>query len=536
VTRLVRDAVFDLFRRRGLTTMFANPGSTEVPFLAGMPDDLRFVLGLHEGSVVGLATGFAIGRGEPALVLLHTTAGLGTAVSGLATARVNRAPLVVVVGQQDRRHLAYEPFLAGRLAGLAGEYPVSVDQPALAQDVPAAIERAFHAAATARGPALVIVPMDDWEAPADDEREPAAAVGPVLRAAAAAPEAVDALSEFLRRADAPALVVGAGADGAETWAALVELAERLVAPVFQESFGGRAGFPQDHRLFAGVLPADRARLRTVLAPYDAVLVVGAPAFRQTAYVPGRFTEPGTRLAVLGDDPDEVHRSPADLAVLAPPAATCRELVRRLPQRDRQAPEPFVRPAAPAPPAPGEPLLASHVLAALAERLPREAIVLEEAPVDRPDIHDRLPARAPLGYLSAAMGGLGFALPAATGLRMALPERPVVAVVGDGSALYGVQALWSAAHYRVGPLFVILSNGGYVVMDRLAERHGGAAPWPAFGELELATIARGFGCPARRIAGHDELVETLDEVVPTLDERDEPLLLDVAIAPTRVFAP
>ncbi len=118
-----------MLRRRGLTTLFANPGSTEVPFLTGLPDDFDFVLGLHEGSVVGLATGWAIGRGEPALVLLHTTAGLGNAVSALATARVNRAPLVVVVGQQDRRHLAYEPFLAGRLAGLGGDYPVRVEQP-----------------------------------------------------------------------------------------------------------------------------------------------------------------------------------------------------------------------------------------------------------------------------------------------------------------------------------------------------------------------------------------------------------------------
>ena len=109
--------------------MFANPGSTEVPFLTGLPDDLRFVLGLHEGTVVGMASGYAIGRNEPALVLLHTTAGLGTAVSGLATARVNRAPLVVVVGQQDRRHLAYEPFLAGRLDGLAGSIPCPSRRP-----------------------------------------------------------------------------------------------------------------------------------------------------------------------------------------------------------------------------------------------------------------------------------------------------------------------------------------------------------------------------------------------------------------------
>jgi benzoylformate decarboxylase len=118
--------------------------------------------------------------------------------------------------------------------------------------------------------------------------------------------------------------------------------------------------------------------------------------------------------------------------------------------------------------------------------------------------------------------------------MALPRRPVVAVVGDGSAIYGIQAVWSAAHYGVGPLFVILSNGGYAIMDVLAERQGGSAPWPAFAELELAAIARGFGCPARRIATHDDLVASLDEVVPRLADRDEPLLLDVAIAPTRTF--
>jgi benzoylformate decarboxylase len=534
--RTVREATFDVFRRRGLTTMFANPGSTEVPFLADLPDDIRFVLGLHETAVVGLASGLAIGTRRPALVLLHTTAGLGTAVSALATARVNRAPLVVVVGQQDRRHLAYEPFLAGRLSGLAGEYPVSVDQPALAQDVPAAIERAFHAADAGSGPALVIVPMDDWEQPADEEREPAAATGPVLRGAAPAPEVVDALVAFLADARSPALVVGAGADDEETWKALVELAERLVAPVFQESFGGRAGFPQDHPLFSGVLPAERGRLRERLKPYDTILVVGAPAFRQAPYVPGRFTPPGTRITVISNDAHEVHRSPAELGVVASPAVLCRELAGRVPQRDTEPPEPLRPLPPPEPPAAGEPLTASHVLAALAERLPRDAVVVEEAPVDRPDIHARLPAREPLGYLSAAHGGLGFAMPAAAGVRMALPSRPVVAVVGDGSAIYGVPVVWSAAHYGIGALFVVLSNERYAVMDRLVERHGAAGPWPAFAEVELATIARGFGCEARRITTHDELISSLDEVVPTLEDRDEPLVLDILVEPTLDFAP
>jgi benzoylformate decarboxylase len=532
----VRDATFDVFRRRGLTTLFANPGSTEVPFLTDLPGDFTFVLALHESSVVGLATGHALGRGAPSLALLHTTAGLGNGVSAIATARVNRAPVVVLVGQQDRRHLAYEPFLAGRLAGLAGDYPVRVEQPVRAQDVPAAVERAFHAAVVARGPALVIVPMNDWEAAADDEREPAAAIGEIARAVAVAPEVADALAAFLDGAKSPALVVGAGTDDAPARAAVIALAEQLGAPVYQEAFGARAGFPHDHPLFAGLLPAGRPGLRERLAPYDTLLVIGGPVFRQSFYAPGRLTMPGTRIAIVTEDPEEAYRSPAELAVLASPAAVCAALVSRVARRESPRPEPFRPPPVPAPPAAGEPLRASHVLAALAERLPADAIVLEEAPVDRPELQERLTAAQPFGYLSAAMGGLGFAVPGATGLRMALPSRPVVAVVGDGSTIYGIQGLWSAAHYRVGVLFVVLSNGGYAIMDRLAENHGGAPPWPSFGEVELATVARGFGCPARRITTYDELTASLDELVPTLATREEPMLLDVAIAPTEAFGP
>jgi benzoylformate decarboxylase len=531
--RTVRDASFDVLRSRGLTTLFANPGSTEIPLLTDLPGDLRFVLALHESAVIGMATGWALARDEPALAILHTTAGLGNAVGALATARVNRAALVVLVGQQDRGHLAYEPFLAGKLHGLAGEYPVWVDQPVRPQDVPGAIARAVHEATTGRGPALVIVPMSDWLASADETREPAAP-GRVLRAQAVDAPAVEALAELLSGARAPALVVGAGADDAATWTALVALAERLACPVWQESFGARAGFPQDHPRFAGHLPADRPRLRQTLAPYDVVLAVGAPVFRQYPSEPGPLVAAGTRVALVSQDPAEVHRSAAELAVLASPAAVCAELALLVPAREA-APSPFERPAPPAPPAPGEPLRAGHVLAALAERLPRDAVLVEETPSSRPELHARIPARTSLGFLSAAMGGLGFALPAAIGVRLGRPDRPVVAVVGDGSAVFGSQALWSAAHYEAGALFIILANGGYAVMDRLAERAGGAAPWPSFA-VDVAGLARAFGCPARRITEHDDLLRTLDEVLPGLAGRSEPLLLEVVVAPDATFAP
>ncbi|SDH86203.1 thiamine pyrophosphate-dependent enzyme [Nonomuraea jiangxiensis] len=517
----VRDAAFEVMRRHGLTTIFGNPGSTEVSLLTRLPDDLRFVLALHEGSVVGMATGWAIGHEAPALAVLHTTAGLGNAVAAIATARSNRVPLVILVGQQDRRHLALEPFLAGRLSGLAGDYPVWVGRPERAQDVPGALARACHEATTFRGPALVVVPMDDWEAPF--EGEVLAAPVRVLRPVAVTDSELRPLVELLAGARSAAIVAGAGAD----WDSLVALAERLGCPVFQEPFGSRAGFPQDHPLYAGVLPADRTRLRAALAGHDVVLAVGAPVFRQYAYAPGPLVPPGTSVALVTDDPAEAHRSPADLAYLAAPSAVCARLAALVPERPEAA-TPARPSGVPAAPAEGRPLRAAHVLHELAARLPHDIVLVEETPSSRPDLHRLVPARTPLGFVAAAMGGLGFAVPAAVGLRMALPGRPVVAVVGDGAALYGVQALWSAAHYRVGALFVVLANGRYAILDRLAEQQGTKAPWPPFTEVDMGGLARSLGCPARRVDSYEELTAALDDVLPTLAAREEPLLLEVTV--------
>ncbi|TQN31138.1 benzoylformate decarboxylase [Haloactinospora alba] len=532
--RTIRDATVDVLRGLGLTTVFANPGSTEVPFLTDLPTDLRFVLALHEGSVVGMATGWAVARDRPALVQLHTTAGLGNAVGALATARVNRAPLVVLVGQQDRRHLDLEPFLTGRLRDLAGSYPVRVEEPVTAQEVPAAVARAHHTAADARGPALVIVPMDDWSEPCDEERVHAAA-GTVVRAQEADSSRLAGVAGLLDTAENPALVAGAGTDTEEGWAALTALAEHLGARVFQESFGARAGFPQDHPLYAGVLPADRPGLRDAFADHDVVLAAGAPVFRQYPYTSGPLVPAGTRVALLTDDPEEAYRSPVETAVVAPVASAVRGILERTARRTGP-PRTRGGESSPAPPGENEPLSPSHVLAALAQRASPETVFVEETPSSRPEMHRLIPARRPLGFVSAAMGGLGFALPAATGIRMADPERPVIAVVGDGSSMYAVQALWSAARYSAGVLFVVLSNGGYAVMDRLAEQQGGTPSWPSFPDVSVAGVARELGCPAHCVDTYAGLVTELDEAVPHLEQRQQPLVLSVTVDAQGVFRP
>ena len=527
----VRDATFEVMRRCGMTTIFGNPGSTEVSFLTDLPADIEFVLALHEGSAVGIASGYAIARGEPSFVNLHTAPGLGNAINAIANARDTRAPLVVVVGQQDRRQTAFEPFLTGRaLDRLAGEYPVWTNTPARPQDVPGAIARAYHEAKGAQGPALVVVPMGDWEEPAD----PLAAGSP---RELIAPTAVDAgelhrLVELIESAQHPAIVVGAGADSAEGWRALVALATRLRCPVWQEPFGARAGFPQDHPLFAGHLHWRRRLMREALAPNDVVLVVGTNAFRLYLFEqPEPPVAPGTRVAVITADRAEAHRSPCELAVIAPVAAACQALAAQLNERvdDGPAPEPMRRPPPPAPPAAGEPLQASHVLHALAERLPADAVLLEESPSAKPELHERIPARQPLGFISCANGGLGFGISGAIGLRMGLPDRPVVAVLGDGSALFAIQALWSAARYEAGVVLIVLANGGYGVMDAQASARGGTGAWPRFPGIDIAGIAQSFGCPAMQVRTYEQLIGALDEALTDAAERERPLLIEVAVA-------
>jgi benzoylformate decarboxylase len=523
----VRDAAYDVLRHYGLTRIFGNPGSSEIPFLTDFPVDFEYVLGLHEGAIVGVASGYALGTGRPAFVNLHTAAGLGNAVNAIVCARDNRIPLVIAVGQQDRRQLALQPFLTGRsLERLAGDYPVWSTQPAHPADVPSALARAVHEAAYRRGPALVVVPMGDWDEELPGDGPYPAAPAEASFSPSVSEEQLRRLEMLLDAAARPALVVGAGIDTPAGWRAITDLAERLACPVWQDTFSSRAGFPQDHPLFAGHLSWRRSELRGAFAGHDLVLAVGTPAFRLYLYEDGRLVHPGTAVAVVSDDPDEAFRSPSDLAVVASPALVCAALAARAPQRSTAAPRPFERPS---PPAPAAPLRAEHLVAALAARLPRDAALFEEAPSTRPEILARIPIRVSTGFVAVANGALGFGLAGAIGMRMATPDRPVVALLGDGSATYTIQALWTAAHYRVGVVVVIVGNGRYQVMDGLADAHGAPGAWPTFDELDLATIARGFGCDAERIETHEQLERALDDVLANQAGRDAPLLLDVRVA-------
>jgi len=525
MTFSVRDTTLDVLRDLGSTTVFGNPGSTEIPFLTDLPADFRYVLGLHEGAIAGIATGYAMGTGKPALLNLHTSAGLGNAVGALSNAHAARVPLVVLVGQQDRRHIADGPFLsASGLENLLGDYAVWSTTPARPQDLPAAVARAHHEAAAGAGPAVVVAPLSDWSEPAD----PLATGAPrtVVLGRTVTPDQLEPLVALLEESVNPVAVIGSGAaiDGA--WDEVVTLVERLGCPVWQEPFASRQGFPHDHPAYRGDLPWQRGAVRSALDGHDAILAIGASMLRGYLYDEAVPTyAAGTRLAVLTSVPEEAHRSGCDVAVLGDLASTCSTLASVLRAR---TPGPWQsRPAAVVDGS--AELTPAAAFATLAEHLDKDAILVEESPSTRLELVEAIPATTPLSFVSNGSGWLGFGLAGAIGLRMALPDRPVVAVLGDGSAAYTVQALWTAAHYGIGALAVVVRNRRYAVMDRLAANAGGKGPWGGFPELDATALAAGFGCEAYSVSTRKELDALLKEILPGLRTRTSPLVLQLDVA-------
>ena len=522
----VREAAYQVLLSRGVQRIYSNPGSTEVSFLADMPEEIDFVLGLHEGSVVGMATGDALISGKPAVALLHTTAGLGNAIGAIATARANGAPLVIIVGQQDRRHIISEPFLTGSLSGLGGDYPLEVHEPAKAKDLPSLIARAFIDAEMGRGPVLVIAPMDDWDEEIAEDADlvtPAIFLQSTLQSLDAPTQIVDAIDG----SSSPVIVVGSRVVTEEERKLIEELADHLQCSVWQESHASRAGFDQRNPRFAGHLPAHRSALRETLSSHDVVVVVGGIAFRQYLFAEGGFVNPGTCVIVVNDSVDEVARSQADFAYFAPIPAALGSLLSGLkPNKggttvERKQPVVSVSSRA-------DSLHPSQVFAAIASRDIPNLTLIEESPSTRSELINMVSVRDSIGFFTPAMGGLGFALPAATGMALARPDRTVIAVVGDGASLYNIQALWSAQTYSANVVFIIMNNGRYAVMDRLASMRKSKPAWPAFTDISITGLAQSFGCPAERITSLEQFEAALDAAVARSGVPGPPIVLDVDV--------
>jgi benzoylformate decarboxylase len=490
----VKQATLDLLRAFGIRKVFGNPGSTELPFLSDWPDDIDYVLGLQEASVIGMADGYAQATRNAGFVNLHSAAGVGNALGNIYTAYRNQTPLVISAGQQARSILPLQAFLyAERASEFPRPYVKFSVEPARPQDVPAAIARAYYVAMQPPcGPTFVSVPIDDW----GHQTEPVEARH-ISREWGPDPAAMQALAAAFAASKHPALVVGPAIDRAQAVDLIVRLAEKTKAAVWASPFSPRSSFPERHPQFAGFLQASPGQLSEALREHDLVVVIGAPVF--TFHVEGHASifNGTTPIVQITDDPTAAAATPRGNSIIATMKPALTMLLDLLPETARAMPKGRVLPQ---PPAAADPIAVEFLLHTLATAMPDGAMLVEEAPSHRLAMQKFMPMRGQDSFYTMASGGLGFALPAAVGVALGRPAVRTVCLIGDGSAMYSIQALWTAAQRKLPLTVVVINNSGYGAMRSFSQvmqvRNVPGLDLPG---IDFVAIAQGMGCDAVRVS-------------------------------------
>ena len=514
----VREAVLRLLRALRMTTLFGNPGSTELPLFRDFPADFRYILGLQESIAVAMADGFAQATRNAGLVNLHSAVGVGHAMGNIFTAYKNQTPLVITAGQQARAILPFEPFLFSmRATELPQPYVKWSCEPARAEDVPAALARAYYMAMQPpRGPTFVSIPVDDWDRMCEPV-EPRQ-VSSVLRGD---PVLLESIVRELAAAERPVFVVGAAVARDDAWDEVIALAERHQARVWVSPLSARNSFPEDHRLFAGFLAADRAKIVGSLTGHDLILVLGASAFTYHVEGAGPHVPPGAKLFQLIDDPAMASWTPVGTSVVTSLKHGVQDLLAGPAPGPRVTPQEWVRP----PPLSGPPLTDAYLVQQLAALRPKGSIIVEEAPSTRGPMHDYLPILERDTFYTCASGGLGHGLPAAVGVALARRDEKVIALLGDGSSLYAIQGLWTAAQLKLPITFIIVNNRRYEALLQFG-RHFGLTRTigTSLADLDFCGLASSQGCKAVRV----ERADALDGALRAALSATEPILVEVVV--------
>ncbi|HEX7167395.1 MAG TPA: thiamine pyrophosphate-binding protein [Acidimicrobiales bacterium] len=548
MTRRGRDAVLDVLRSEGVTHVFGNPGSTELPLMDALADapDLTYVLGLQEATVVAMAEGYARATGRPAFLNLHTSAGVGNAVGALTNARADGAPLVVTAGQQDYRHIVTDPLLSGDLVGLARATTKWAHEVRSLDELGTVLRRAFHdAMVPPRGPVFVSLPMNFLD---EEGNAPVPAPSRFERGAVAG--GLDGLAGLLAGTDPSLLAIVAGDEVAEHGgvASLVELAEALGCAVYANPLVGSVVFPTTHPLYRGALAPFAGVINSTLSPFERVLVVGDQPFRTYPYTPGPPVPASVELFHLAADAHQLGRTYAvaygaagdlraslsALVALVAPRADGRRATAELDAARARAADARSKLDRAALAAYDQVPMAPNAMAhALFAALPDDAVVVDEAITTGGPIRSFHRAEAPGSWHFCRGGGLGWGMPAAVGMSLGLDRSPVVCVVGDGSAMYSPQALWTAAHLDVPVLFVVVNNRQYLILKNFLRRMEGDSvrtgrmvgmdlDAPA---VDYVSLARSMGVGASRV----ERAVDVGDAVRAAYGSEKPYLLELPIA-------
>jgi len=532
----------------GVRYVFGNPGTTEQSFMDALQDhpELTFILGLHEGAVVGMADAYARATGRPAFVQVHIAPGLGNAVGMLFNANASHSPLVVYAGQSASAALFQEPLLSGDLVGIARPVTKWAAEIHHAADIPQAVRRAMKVADEApRGPVFLSIPFDVMDEAAEVDVEPSTYTHWRV---APDPVGIDAAVELLAGSRRPLLVVGDGVALSGAQPEVAALAELLGAPIYN-GYASEINVANDHPLLVGTLPRTSLHAASAAAEllhrHDVVLALGTPVFRFAFPKPGGM-DPGTASLIHIDiDGWEIGKNaPPAIGIRSDAGSALRLLLEGLADRRpagaaERALEIGARTAARREELLAEdratwdqwPITPARLMGELAAALPADAAIFEEA-ISASQTMSRYLNPRPGSYYRARGGGIGPGLPGAVGLKLALPDRPVVGVTSDGSAMYNISALWTAAHHRIPVTWVVCNNGSYQILKtNLVEYLGPLAKGRRFIEMDLADPPLRFDRIAEAFGVHGRRVERVEDIRPALDEAlglGAPALVDVAI--------
>ncbi len=539
VTRGI-EAMLEILAESGVRYLFGNPGTTELPLMDALVGHRRieYILALQEVPAVAIADGYAQASRSPGVVNLHISCGLGNGMGMLYNAYRSGTPLVVTAGQQDCRMMFEEPILWGDMVAAVRPWTKWAAEVGRVEDVPSAVRRAVQTATMPpTGPVFLSLPLDVQMGAAEMDLTPPRLPDEHVRPPV---EAIRRAAQALAGADKPGILVGSRVCEAGAVDALVAVAERLGAPVIHEAYTshGRSSFPSDHPLAAGMLPFWSPDVRTRLAEFDVLLIVGMKVMQQYIYhEPARAIPEHVRLVHLDDDPWELGKNyPVEVGVVGHPKPALAELdslldgmmtaeqveaargrralhaeARRLGCEALRSEAESQRDA--------RPMTPLCMLDSLAAVLPGDVAVVEEAPTTTGAYFERVGAlKNTDGFFAQRGWALGWGLNCAIGVKLAWPGRPVLALVGDGSAMYGIQGLWTAAHYRLPVTFLIVNNTEYKILKDCARvlklPEAGAGRFVGLDLVDPAIdyvgLARSLGVSARRVTEPDELAEAVGQ--------------------------
>ena len=508
-----RSAFLELLKQEGVDRIFGNPGTTELPIMHALTDrpEMGYVLGLQESIVVAMADGYARASGRLAACNVHVAPGLGNAIGALFTAHYSGTPLIVTAGQQEQGHGLTEPLLYAPLVPIASPVVKWATEVTRLEDLPRIVHRAAKIALTPpTGPVFISLPGDILNAFGALELGAATRVDAAARPS---DEALKRLAARLGAAKRPVIVAGHEIVASDAFTEAARLAERLGAPVYQQTVVDGAHFPSEHPAFMGMLSRDQKRVRELLTPYDTLICLGADVLRMSVHSAIDPLPPGLAVVQIGQRDWEMGKNyAAELAVRADLRETLKALIPLLPDNGpggltalagrNWSAQRAVRRKALEPKAGPTPLDPEWLMMRLVDLSPDDAIVVDEGITTTVNLPAHLPYRDRYGYFGNASGGIGWGIAAAVGVQLAQPERRVVAVIGDGSAMYSIQALWTAANQKLPIIFVLANNGGYrIIKQRLKLFHGNdryigmdfRAP-----SIDFSGVARSFGVTAHRV--------------------------------------